>query len=340
MSKEVKYPVIDGQNKRYSLPRIYEVLCEYTDLQHHLKQVDIIRKVEKLYGLKLERKIVADKVSDLNYLGKNYGIQIGMDDGVYMGSRRLDKGEVSFLIDAVFSSRSISQKEAQALTKKLQSFLSVYERKSFNYVVKGGELTRTDNKMVFYNIELLLDAIEQGKKIKFHYNRFYIDELKNKEKKERWLIANPYHLVNNQGRYYLVCNNDYYDDIANYRVERMSDIEILPDDVKPLKSLKGCEKFDIIEYAKENIYMFSSATIDAKVAIYDEYSVSYVQDWYGDNARIYKDSSGAVFADIHANEQALIYWCLQYGENIELLEPQSTREKIKQIITKMENNYK
>ena len=217
--------------------------------------------------------------------------------------------------------------------------MSKYERKNFNYVVKSGEVNRTNNKENFYNIELLLEAIEKGKKVQFNYNRFYVDALQNEKKKNRRLVASPYYLVNNQGKYYLVCNNNYFDDIANYRVDRMSNVEVLEDDRKPLDTIKDCKNFDVVKYANENIYMFSAESVDAKVRIDGAYAVSYVQDWFGNNVKIYQED-GKIFANIHSNEQALIYWCLQYGENIELLSPQSTREKIKLIVDKMKKNYK
>ena len=178
-------------------------------------------------------------------------------------------------------------------------------------------------------MDIILDAIGKGKKIKFKYNRYYLDSLKNEKMKNRELIASPYYLVNNQGKYYLVCNNNYFNDLANYRIERMLDIEILDEDIKPIKNLEGCENgFDIAKYANENIYIFSTKAIDAKIKIDNDYIVSYVQDWFGKSAKIYQDKKdNKLYANIHGNEQALIYWCLQYGESIELLEPVSTRKK-------------
>ena len=331
----------DGQAKRFAFFRVYEILSEYTDENHHLTHADIIKKLEDLFGLHVERKLVREKIDDINEIGEKYGIEVSSKkgDGAYLLGRVFEKSEISFLIDAVFSSKSIGQKQAQELTKKLQSFLSVYDRKSFNYVAKSSEVNRTDNKTVFYNIDVLLEAIGKGKKIAFNYNRFYIDSKKNEYKKNRRLIASPYYLVNNQGKYYLVCNNNYFDDISNYRVERMGNIEVLDEDVKPLNTIKNCENFDIVKYANENIYMFSTSTVDAKIRIDNEYSVSYVQDWFGNNSKIYQNDRGEVFADVRTNEIALIFWCLQYGENIELIEPKETRAKIRHIVDKMYKNY-
>ena len=336
-------PIYEGQSKRFTRFRVFEILNDFTNGDRHLKHTEIQEKLSSIYDIHIERKNVRECIDDINYLGEPYGIYVNSEkgDGAFLLSRVFEKSEIGFLIDAVFSSKSINQKQAQELTNKLQRFLSKEDRKSFYYVSKSGEITRTDNKLVFYNLDIILDAIAKGKKIKFKYNRYYLDSLKNEKMKNRKLVASPYYLVNNQGKYYLVCNNNYFNDIANYRIERMSDIQILDEEVKPIKSLEGCENgLDIAKYANENIYMFSNKAINAKIKIDNEYSISYVQDWFGENANIYQDKhDNKIYANIHGNEQALIYWCLQYGESIELIEPVSTREKIKVIIDNMGEKY-
>lgn len=334
---------VDGQSKRFTRFRVFEILNDYTNSEKHLKHTEIQEKLKSIYNIHIERKNIRDCIDDINYLGKPYGIYVNSEkgDGAFLLSRFFEKSEIRFLIDAVFSSKSIDQKQALNLTNKLQKFLSKDDRKSFSYLSKSCEVARTNNKQVFYNIDIILDAIEKGKRIKFKYNRYYIDVSKNEKMKNRKLVASPYYLVNNQGKYYLVCNNNYFKDIANYKIERMTDIEILDEDTRPIKSLQGCENgFDIVKYTNENIYMFSTNSIDAKIRIDDEYCISYVQDWFGENARIYKNKQdGEVYADIHGNEQSLIYWCLQYGEGLELIQPISTRQKIKNILDNMKKKY-
>ncbi|MBQ7880366.1 MAG: hypothetical protein IJ358_00795 [Clostridia bacterium] len=45
------------------------------------------------------------------------------------------------------------------------------------------------------------------------------------------------------------------------------------------------------------------------------------------------------YADVTANEQALIYWCLQYGDTIEVVQPIGTREEIKKKIDIIYKRY-
>ena len=85
--------------------------------------------------------------------------------------------------------------------------------------------------------------------------------------------------------------------------------------------------------------MFSTNSIKATVKIYSESATAYVEEWFGKNANLY-EKENSIFADITANETSLIYWCLQYGENIELLSPKDTREKIKEIVKQINKRYK
>lgn len=333
----------DGQNKRFTRFRVFEILNDYSNGDNHLKHTEILEKLKSIYGMYIERKNIRECIDDINCLGKPYGVFVNSEkgDGAFLLSRFFEKSEIAFLIDAVFSSRSINQKQAQQLANKLQRFLNKKDRKSFAYIAKSNEITRTDNDLVFYNLDIILDAIEMGKKIKFNYERYYVDENQFKEMKNRILVASPYYLINNQGKYYLVCNNDKFNDIANYKIERMFNIEILDEDVKNINTLEGCENgFDIVKYANDNIYMFSTKSISAKIKINNDYIVSYVKDWFGMNAKIYLDKEkNEIYADIQSNEQALIYWCLQYGKFVELVSPKLVRDEIKNIITTMQNNY-
>lgn len=324
-------------NKKMSTLCLLYVLKEYSDVNHPLTQAQIIKKIEHHYGLVLERKSIAANIESLIDFGFDI---IKTANGCYLGEREFEPSEVSFLIDAVFSSRSIDSKRSRDLAEKLSKFLSVNERKKYKYICKADEIVRTDNKQLFYTIDILNEAIEQGKKVSFNYNRYYFDSTTRKNKNNKTYIINPYFLINNQGRYYLVCNYEFFSEIANYKVELISNIKILDKDVKPITQLKGCENgVDMAKYANENIYMFHNKTVNATFKIDNEYSAEYIMEWFGKNANFY-EKDGITYADVTANEQALIYWCLQYGETIELLSPKETREEIKNKIDILKNRYK
>ena len=324
-------------NKKMSVMCILEILKEHSDENHPLTQADIIKKVYSTYGMELERKSVATTIDSLI----DFSVDIVKSkQGCYLAARQIEPSEIAFLIDAIFASQSIDSKNSKALANKLSAFLSKHQRKKFNYIYKSDDIIRTNNKQLFYTIDVLHEAIENNKQVEFNYNRFYLDKQKQESKKERRYIINPYFMVNKNGKYYLVCNNNYFNDIANYKLDLITDIKILDSEIKPIKKLNGCEKgVDIANYINENIYMFNNSTINAKFKVTEDYAFEYFVEWFGRNCR-FEVKGEDKYAYVKANETALIYWCLQYGECVELLEPIETRETIKQKLKSIYNKYK
>lgn len=320
-------------NKKLSIIYIYEILKEYSDENHLLKQQDIIKLIKQIYDMDCERKSIGNNIDFLIDLG--FDIIKVPHKGCYLGERVLEPSEVSFIVDALFSSKSISGKQAKELSTKLSNLLSKYQRKRYNYIYKADEVNRTSNKELFYNIEIIQEAIEKNKKVSFNYVRPPYSE----ENTLKTYIINPYFLINSQGRYYLICNFDYYNEIGNYKVDFIKNIRILDDERKPLNNLKGYEKgFDISKYINEHIYPFGDKTVYATIKLTDDNSITYVMEWFGKNAKIYKKNN-TTYADIVSSEKALVYWCLQYGESVELMIPSETRNKIKEIVAKIQKKY-
>ena len=320
-------------NKKLLILYILEILKDYSDENHLLSQNDIMQKLYSIYGVECDRKSVGSNIDSLIDFG--YDI-IKTRKGSFLAEREFEPSEVQFLVDAVFSSRSISSKHSIDLAKKISATLSNYQRKQYNYVYKSNELNRTSSKELFYNIDIINEAIEKDKQIQFNYKK---TTYKNTNLKEKTYVVNPYYLINNQGKYFLVCNYDYFDEIGNYKVERICNIKILDFPRKPINKLKGFENgFDIAKYSNENIYMFSSKSINATIKLSGDRATIPVDEWFGKNARFFEEDN-TIYANINVNETSLIYWCIQYGEGVELIEPKETREKIKNIVNLIQKKY-
>ena len=324
-------------DKKLAILYLLDILKKYTDEKHSLTYAEIDNKLQSEYGIKLDAKTIAKYINLL----QDYGIDIEKrgNNGCAVISRNIDNSELSFLIDAVFSSKPISSQHAQDLIQTLLKDSSVYEKKRYSYIYKADEITRANNKEYFYTIDTISRAIEENKQISFTYN----EVLLNKKLKARFngkeFIINPYFMINNHGKYYLVCNYDKYNTLSNYKIECISNIKILDTKIKPLQVLEDTKDFDISNYVNEHIYMFTGKTIQTTIKISNPKILNDVVDWYGENV-IVKEKDDEIFVSFNVNEQAFLYWALQYGMNIEVVKPLTTRNKyvemLKQILTKYE----
>jgi len=323
--------------KKSSVLYVLEILKKFTDKDHSLTYAMISEKLISLYGIEIERKTIARDIDIL--LDKGYDIVKRGNYGVYLGLRDFEDGELLYLIDALYSSKSMPTRYVKDLVDKLTSNYSIYHKKRFSHLEKLEVANRSDNKQIFYTIEILNEAIEQGKKVEFQYNSYGLDKKLKPKFEGRYYKINPYYMVNNNGKYYLICNHDRYDNIANYKIENISNIKIVEEQIKPIFSLPGQNKFSIKDYMKEHIYMLAGHSVNAILKVDNADRVNDIVDWFGDNARIF-EKQDQIYVELLVNEDALIYWALQYGKKVEIIKPAETRKKMVETLEEMLQKYK
>lgn len=173
--------------------------------------------------------------------------------------------------------------------------------------------------------------------IYFSYN-LYDKNKKLVPRTDKKYIINPYFMVNSKGKYFLVCNKDNYDALSNYRIDYITDIEVLDTPRKPIKNVSK-DVVNPVKYANEHIYMFDGGAKPFKLKLYNERMINEIIDWFGKDVRFIEEN-GSLFAIIKSNEKALIYWALQYGEQVSIEEPIETKAKITEIIEGMLKKYR
>lgn len=216
------------QNKKSSILLILKVLEEYTDENHYLTQKEIVDKVNQLYGIEIERKSVGSSLMLLEELG--YDINKGSKGGFALLTRSFDLTEASFLIDAIFSSRSIDGKKAKKIANEVSNCFSKYQRKDYSYIYKSSEINRTINNEVLYNISIIHEAMKTGKRVGFQYLAYDKNGKETTRRDGYEYIVSPYYLINNFGRYYLLCNyREKYRALQTFRVDYMINVKIKED---------------------------------------------------------------------------------------------------------------
>lgn len=320
---------MDQSSKKVTLYYIYQLLKDYSDENHFLTQTELSNLLKTHYGVSLERKSIASAINNLIDIG--FDINKGKKGkGFALFSRTFDLTEAYFLADAIYSSKVITKSSAEKLISKIFEPFSNYQRKSFDGLYKSTDTTRTSNAEVFYNVEILYQAIQKKEQVSFKYLTHDIKGKMNPRYDGYEYHVSPYFLVNNFGNYYLVCHyRDKYDDLMVYRIDYMKDISF--SDKFPyvdLYSLKSINKnFSIKNYVNEHIYMFGGETIISQIELLNDNAINYCFDWFGKNVSI-KEIDGKKVATITCNYNALFYWCMQYNSSIKVLSPQKLINRI------------
>ena len=322
-------------NKKMLNMLILDILREYSDENHKLTQQEIIRLLKSNYDMECDRRSVKNNVLYL----KELGYDIYMDGGYYLGEREFEDAELRMLIDSVLFSKNLTQKQAKTLIEKLRAMGNRYFPAKVSHISNLPDMQHADNKQLLYVLDTVNDAISERKKISFIYNDYDIN-FKLKPRRDIEYIVNPYQMVANNGHFYLVANYDKYDDISHYRLDRMTGVKILDEKVKPQKEIKDFQNgFNLPKHMAEHIYMFSGSSVPVRM-LTNEGMMNELIDWLGKDLRIRRtDVSGQIEVRFNCNEESMFYWALQYGPYVEVLEPVSLRDRIKNAVREMSSKY-
>ncbi len=313
---------------------ILDILKEYSDSEHRLLQQDIIDLLDSNYGLSCERRAVSNNINSL----REMGYDIVADKGYYLKKREFSDAELRLLIDSIFSSGATTDKEAHHLAKKLEAFSNKYFKSHVAHIHTSSSGMNTANSQVMDSIAIIDTAISKGRKISFSYLQYGVDFKLHPKRRERY-IASPYQMVNHRGRYYLIANYEGKDNITHFRLDRFSDVEILNEKRRPMNSFEGYENgIDMSEYLAEHVYMYGGKSIHVKFRINERFMDNLI-DNFGTNFRAEPDGDEDLIVSLKSNPDAFFYWALQYGLNIEVLEPQSMRDRIKKSSLEIYKKY-
>lgn len=322
-------------NKKMLNMLILDILKEYSDENHKLTQQEIIRLLKSNYDMECDRRSVKNNVFYL----KELGYDIYMDGGYYLGEREFEDAELRMLIDSVLFSKNLTQKQAKVLIEKLRAMGNRYFPAKVSHISNLPDLQHADNKQMMYVLDTINDSIAEKKKIKFIYNDYGID-FKLKPRRDAAYIVNPYQIVANNGHFYLIGNYDKYDDISHYRLDRMTCVEKLDEKAKLPREIKDFKNgFNLPKHMAEHIYMFSGDSVPVKF-LTNEGMMNELIDWLGKDLRIKRTGvEGQIEVRVNCNEEAMSYWALQYGSFVEILEPASLRQRLKNSIDEMAKKY-
>ncbi|MDO4745924.1 MAG: WYL domain-containing protein [Bacillota bacterium] len=323
-----------GEIKKLYILYILEILKKYSDADHKLKQQDIINRMKSEYGAVCDRKTISRNINDL----MDAGYEIEQDSGgYYYDGRTFDDSELRLLIDSVLASRYIPKKQADDLVARLISQAGVHFKKKVRHIYSLDNMQRAERNDLFWNLECIGDAIDENKQIAFYYNK-YDTEKKLVKTTQHKHVVNPYYIVIANGKYYLVGNNDKYDDITHFRLERISDVEIL-DNVRKQKEKVSDFKDgqDLSKHMLEHVYMFSGPSTGVILKV-SAGGINDCIDWLGRDIGIRKEGDHYL-VDTVTNKQAIKYWAVQFGDMVEVLEPADLRADVAAMVKRMHDKY-
>ena len=322
-----------SDNQKLKIFYILDYLERYSHEDHPVKAAELLTMLEQQHNILCDRKTVYSDIAAL----QDYGVDIvaipGKYGGYYIASRNFELPELKLLIDAVLSSRFLTEKKSRELIEKLCKECSIHDAQLMRRDVVVSGRVKSMNETIYYSVDTIQEAIGQNKQITFRYFDWGIDG--KRRYREKQYQASPYGLCQDNENCYLLALSPRYG-VTSYRVDRMSDIRISPEDRVPCPELTGKA---LHQHANRLFQMFSGDTTTVKLRFHRELS-NVVVDRFGRDTLLIPDGEDHfVFTVDVAVSPMFLSWIIGFGRKARILYPQSVIDACKDMCRQAMEQY-
>lgn len=275
----------------------------------------------------------------------------------------LSFAELNQVIEGVLFLKSIDDESKEKIIRKLITLSSKNFPKYSPYISENTrtiskkiagvfEDSRVDEIALKNNLQVIRTAIEANKgsglKISFYFNGY--DE--NKKLKARVdangaklrYVVNPYYIIMYNGKPYLICATEPHNNVAIYRIDLMSEItteikaslakdgKMISEKRRPKSEIKGLpiewNSKEASKFQTEHLYMYYGKPESISLKI-DKDRYTLLHDYFGDRYQFVEhidDTWDCI--EVECVPDAMISWAMQCSDFVEVLQPESLRQRI------------
>ena len=325
-----------GTNQKLKLYYLSRIMTEKTDDEHCITMPQIQKALEG-YGVTADRKSLYDDLDTLRVLGIDViGEKYGRSYVYHVGKKQFEIAELKLLVDAIQSSKFITEKKSNELIKKLTSLASNYEASQLKRQVVVQGRIKTMNESIYYIVDDIHNAITNNKKIRFEYLKWNLDK-KMVRRKDKIYEVSPWALTWDDENYYLIGFDAEEDKIKHYRVDKMRGIELTE---KKREGREHFKQFDMAAYARMSFGMFGGEEVRVKLQFEND-MVGVLLDRFGKDISIHpadKDGWSETGVDVALSDQFL-GWIFSLGTKVKIVGPEKVVERFAGEIRAMSRLY-
>ena len=322
-----------SDNQKLKILYILDYLQKNSHEEHLVNAAELIRMLDRQHSISCDRKTVYSDIAAL----QDYGVDIvsipGKNGGYYIASRIFELPELKLLIDAVQSSKYLTEKKSRELIEKLCQQCNEQDAALMKRNVLVSGRVKSMNETIYYNVDTIQEAISQNKQITFRY--FDWDLNGRRRYREKEYLASPYGLCQDNENCYLLALSQRHG-VTSYRVDRMTDIQLSGENRIPCPELTGKA---LVDHANRLFQMYSGDAVTVKLRFHRSL-LNVVIDRFGKDTMLIPDGEDWFnFTVKVAISPMFLSWIIGFGAKAKILHPQSVADQCKQLCMEAMSQY-
>lgn len=325
-----------GANQKLKLLYLMKILLERTDEYHSMTMPEIISALEE-YGISAERKSV---YGDLQLL-EDYGLDIvGEKNGkyyrYYVASREFELPELKLLVDAVQSSKFVTERKSNELIRKIEHLGSIHEGRQLQRQVYVSGRIKTMNESIYYNVDEIHSAINSNVKIRFQYFQWNVNKEMELRHGGRFYCISPWGVSWDNENYYMIGYDSEAACIKYYRVDKMLNLSASEE---PREGKRAFEELDMAALSKKTFSMFAGREQYVKLEFKNEMA-GIVIDRFGKDISLIRKGRDSFVINVNvAVSRQFLAWIISLGDGVRILGPETVVEQMREEAVRLAAVY-
>ena len=324
--------------QKLKLLYLIQIFEENTDENgHYLTLPQIQEKLKNMMHLDKEpdRKSLYD---DIEVLRDDFGFDIcdermGAKTYYYLGSRKFTIPDLRMMVDAIASSKFLTEKKTKELIKKLEDFCSPFERITLNRQITLANRVKSTNETIHYNVNNISNAIAENRKITFRY--FSYDEKKERKYNKSSYKVSPWAMIYADDNYYLLALDG--DKFKHFRVDRMQGVGITDE---PREGETGFKKMNMADYQKYTFNMYGGEIRNVTLQFQNKLMNVAIDRFGRDIIPTRVDDEHFKITVPVAVSRQFYGWVVGLGEGVKIVEPDNIKENMRDFLDDIQKMYK
>ena len=327
-------------SRKIKLLKIWEILRQETDENHKMGTVELIAKLKK-EGIEVDRKILYKDIELLNMNGYEILCDRSRSNEYYVIDRSFDIPEIRILMDAVQAASFVTEKKTKVLVDKIAELAGSKRAEVLKENIAEFNTVKSLNESIYYSIDTIIQAKDEGNKIGFYYFDYDIkrEKLFRTDKatnSARWYVVNPVATVFDNDQYYLICYDDKHKGLANYRIDRMDKVTMLEEKITPNREI---ESIDISKHKRQLFGMYGGE-VKRVTFVADKSLMDVIFDKFGSQVKIVETQNGEFSCTVEVQVGPMfIAWLCSFGTKIKVTSPPTVVKRVKEHLEETLSQY-
>lgn len=320
-----------GNGTKPRILYLYQHLLQHTDAEHPLSTAELIKILKEQYAIRVSRNTISDDLTILHDCGLHIEHYESTQNKYYYDGHTYDLAELKLLVDAISSSKFITQRKSDELITKLLTLTSVANAAKLRRHIYVSGRAKSENEQGYYIVDAIHEAIDTRRKIRFIYTDYDVNKKQYATNCGAPYTVSPYTLEWDGDYYYLRGFCEERQAVRTFRIDRIAEQPKILNQIAVLPP----EDYSPAQYSKCVFRMFDTDQPEEVQLLCHVSTMKHIIDHFGMDVKTEPIDEESFKANILVCTSSTFYrWIFGFNGKMKILGPESVKAAYQEMLRK------